>query len=488
MDSPNINWPGFQLDQEDLWERSREPVLFEREYFAFNHLYGGAEVLRQYADLPDGRPIPWTLQTIMTFTNRSEWERLGDDAKPIWRLKQSQMHGFLINEAYSTKLRQQGIDTITEIGSVFFYARELYRRKGLDTEVQRRGTIALPDKSDLGKLVDFDRESYAQKLAALPEEYHPVYVSMHWRDYASGNHEPYLKAGLKVVCSGHPNDPLFYQRLYDVCRRFKYSCSNEISTSFVLSVISGCQFFYLDGGLLSIRKSAVDEPVVGEQLANPGRRACMDASPFPPTAPTNAVQRKIAGEFAGEQFVRPPAFFRERWEKERNELSARLTTDDLSMEPAPPPMDFARWLPFGFDADGWADPVCGLEIPARQGFAGVEITLQIPKSHRENKESALTFTLDGDPGQSSVIAISKRELKIPIPFKEDGSRQYVLLTGLPPVTLGGELRQRSFRLMSVRWLKSLEPEAPAVAGKTTKAAPRKKKSLAAKILGLFGKK
>lgn len=454
--------PIFRFDQEDLRARSVEPVLYEREYYPLNHLYGGAEILRQYADLPPGRPAPWAMQTVMTFFSKAEWDRLdGGSMKGMMRqIRETTLPcRFTVNEAYAEKLRELGVSGVSEVGSIFLYACELYRRNGFeDAAVQRRGTIALPDKSDLGKVLDFDREAYAAKLAALPEEYQPVYVSMHWRDYERCCHEPYLRAGLKMVCSGHPNDPLFHQRLYDVCRQFKYSCSNEISTSFVTSILSGCHFFYLDGGEVTIQRT-VKGLYVGQEptLKRPGRKACVDASPFPPNEETRGLQQELAAQFAGVSFFKPPSFFREQWDQARDQLSALLNTEDLSMDNAPAPEVFARWLPFGFDADGRSDHHCGLEVPAREGWAGVEIGLKFPPPAMPDEVRSLMIILDGEETQTYAIQPDQKLIKISIPLRKDGGRRKIDITGPPPRTISVD-RSRSLQLMGVKWLRTLQAD------------------------------
>lgn len=465
-----MTWPIFHFQQEDLWARSREPEITEREYYPLNHLYGGAEILRQFAELPAGVPAPWAMQPIMNFRARDEMaaaaalevkgvKRLGDSGLPII---------LTINESYAAKLREINAPGVHEVGSMFLYAWELYRRKELEAAApERRGTLAMPDKSDMFKLVDFDREAYAEKLAGLPEEFQPVYVSMHWRDYDRGCHEPYLRAGLPMVCSGHPNDPLFYERLYDVCRNFKYCCSNEISTSFALSVLSGCLFFYLDGGTMTIHRTDQDGPYVGPEptLEDPGKKVCVEASPFPPAEQNRARQEILAGNLSGSRFIREPAFFRELWDAGRDQLSGALSPADLSMDDEVSPTQFARWLPFGFDIDGWADAVCGMEIPFREGFAGVEIEFDFLPVKDGRESFIFSWTVDGkEEKKRSETPIVGNRHTVAVPLSADKPRLALTFYGPPPAALPNESRQRSVRLRRIRWIANAsetgKPQAP----------------------------
>ncbi|HSI64879.1 MAG TPA: hypothetical protein VLE43_17255, partial [Candidatus Saccharimonadia bacterium] len=366
-----MNWPHFHFGQEDLAARSVQPFYVEREYYPLNHMYGSADVIRKYAGIPEGRPLPWSGQHIPSFVLPSEADAINPAVeRRLLRLAGAKMpFTFTINGTHANLLRKGGYPPSFETGLHFHYARELYSRRNFESQGPRRGTIALPDTGVGG--LQFDRGLYAKKLLALPEEYQPVYVSIYWRDIEQGHHEAYLQAGLPVVCSGsQAGDPLFGERFYDICSQFKYACSNEISTSFLLSVMSGCEFFFLDGGTVIIPASSRREAYAGEHpsFSRPGERACIDAAPFPPTPETTARQRDLASFFTGESFMRPPEFFREMWELGRKALSDDLVAQDLEMSSVPAPADFARWLPFGIDGDGWADQVCGITVPARDGF------------------------------------------------------------------------------------------------------------------------
>jgi len=385
-----LPWPCFQYGQEDLEARSREPVIYEREYFHFNHLYSGAETLRQYAGLPEGRPVPWAMQTVIRYVDPPTGHSAlsGEMPDGVRKIRDSHMPlVFPIDEVRAAELRRVGVEGVSEIGATFHYARKLYRRKGMESApIKRRGTIALPDKSDLGKLVDFDREAYAKKLAALPEEFHPVYVSMHWRDYERGCHEPYLKAGLTMVCAGHPHDPLFYERLYDTFRHFTYSCSNEISSSFGLSVLSGCRFFFLDGGNVTIqRANGVFYEGAEPTLDLPEKKVCVEASPYPPNDDGGSLQRELAARYSGEHLVKSPEFFRDRWKEGLDALSSRVNESDLILDCEERYREFMNWLPYGFDRDGWAEMDCGLELPARSVQDRIEITLTGAKTYEADR-------------------------------------------------------------------------------------------------------
>ena len=451
-----MDWPHFRLGQEDLRARSREPLIYVREYWPLNLLYGSAETLRQYAGLPANVPIPWAVQPLMKMAV-GRFMRNPDEplAKAGVRdLNSADLPLLLTVDADQQQaLLASGHENVHVIGSMFHYCREIYHRHVPASPAPvRRGTIVFPDKSDAGKQLNFDRQGYAAKLAALPEEFHPVYVSMHWRDFESGNHEFYQRAGLSVVCSGHPNDPLFYQRFYDICRQFRYACSNEISTSFVLSVLSGCRFFYLDGGPVSIQMwSGLNYQGPEPMLDAPHKQACIQAAPFPPTEESAARQRELAARGSGEEHLKPPAFFHELWEPARSALSRRLTPATMQTVPVMASARFAEWLPAGFDQDGWADQECALEVPARPGFQAVVLRLAFPPCEEGSAARVLSIQLDDEPTSERSFPIHQSEQNITIPLRQDGQRRKIAITGPAAVTLPGEARARALRLAGVEW-------------------------------------
>lgn len=461
----STGWPKFHFKQEDLYARSREPSITEREYYPGNHVYASAEILRQYAGLPSGEPVPWAIQAVMNFYRPQDLIGLSmEDLKMHSKLKSANLPcSFVFTEHLAARLRDGQIQNVNAIGHIFFYARELFRRRGLDDpSLVRKGTIALPDKSDLNRQLDFDREAYAAKLVALPEEYQPVYVSMHWRDFDRGCHEPYLRAGLKVVSSGHPYEPLFYERLYDILRQFKYACSNEISTSFALSVMSGCRFFYLDGGDVTIvrpsRTYAGPEPM----LTAPGRQACVNASPFPPEESLLEIQQQLAATYTGHASLRPPEYFTDRWETDRASLLSRANRCDFDPSSNKSPIDLASWLCHGMDFDGWADQVAGLTIPSQDGSPGVKLILELPCAAETAKPASLSIMVNGSPPQQHQWSRGSRRLTLTIPSTGDGTNIKILLHGPDPRPLTGESRIRSFRLAAIKRQDNVSPDTPEV--------------------------
>lgn len=451
-------WPCFHYDQENLEFLSRDLFVTDQEWHPTNHLYGSAELLRQYAGLPDAIPVPWAIQAIQNFLTSEDCHPPGKKAlSSAGKLTGATVPRiFVFNEVLGNLLRSNSSIEVEEIGNTFLYARELHQIKwNGEPTLERRGTIAMPDKSDINKTLDFDRHAYASRLAALPEEYQPVYVSMHWRDFDRGCHAPYLEAGLQVVCAGHSSDPLFHLRLYDVLRHFKYSCSNEISTSFILSVLSGCRFFYLDGGEVSIQYHNQPSTYIGQEpeLESPGQKLCIEASPFPPEATPNSRQLELAAFFAGASHFKPPGFFRDRWECDRLQLRSQLVAEDLVFPAADTPLRKATWLLHGVDNDGWTNHVFGFEVHAMDDLTAIRIHLDLPQWHVTKDLQPLQLKIE-QAGQEPLLSrhpltAGRNSLLVPLPPPPTSAR--VVIVGPDARPLPQESRVRSLRLEALRW-------------------------------------
>lgn len=428
--------------------------MLRTEYHVPNSFYGLDWILREYAGLPPDEHLPWAMEHYISF----------NAPKPATADVTSRLPLRLaVSEGQAEILRQWVTARVLPIGSAFFYMQRLYHRwyPGRAEVGERRGTIVFPTKSHVRKDRDFDRASFARRLAALPTEYQPVVVSVYWKDFLRGTYRAFEEAGLQVVTSGHYLDQWFLFRQYDLCRQFKYACANEISTSFCLSVLSGCRFFYLPTGALRVSRDGVvttydEEPT----LSRPGKQACLAASPFPPTG-DGSRQRELAEQFAGKASVRPPEFFRELFAEGRRLLQASL----------PPSVEFrhrqefsrlAGWLPYGIDADGWAAAKCGLTVPAlpanQAGGASVLLHFHVPRRACQNGQAEWTLALDD--GEPTRLRVQPGFWRLEIPAGRAGWPRRVIITGDAEFRLSEhDPRRRAFRLFQLTWHERPAPSA-----------------------------
>ena len=447
-------WPELRYDQTNLRRLCRERSVYPTEYQIQNRLYGLDALLREYAGLADDEPLPWALEHCISF----------DNPEPYFADVQSKLPIVLaISEGQAAVLRPHRAGPVHAIGAAYFYMRELYRRRhGVEAEVERRGTLVFPDKSTTHQDTDFDRARMAEQLAALPAEFQPVAVSVFWRDYQRGTHRPFARAGLQVVSSGHPYDPLFLFRQYDMCRQFKYACANDLSTSFCLSVLSGCRFFHWPTGALKVSRAGVTQTYAEEPTLHlPGKQACIAASPYPPRG-DGAEQRRLAAQYAGQASVRPPEFFQALLPEGRRLLqvgtpAAVRFRGGLSL------MDAAAWRTHGIDADGWARPKCGFVIPAHQCRGRVRFSLEIPARWRIIPQRAhLIVKVDGRAAFVIKAGTGRWLFDVPAPNLDRPCPVTVECNARFRIGIGlrSEPRQRALRVAGIEWLADPAAAAP----------------------------
>lgn len=439
-----MSWPNFQLDQNNLPLLCRPRNVDYTEYHNANQVFGFSWLLRQYADLPADEPLPWTMEHAISF----------DDPEPLQMDIASKLPIlFAVTERQAEIIRPRVKAAVFPIGSAFFYTQRLaYRFLKTDVHIERRGTIVFPDKSTVNKDLDFDRERFAERLAALPDQYQPVAVSIFWKDYERGKHLPFERAGLKLVTSGHAFDPLFLLRQYDLCQQFKYACANDISTSFCLSALSGCRFFYIPTGAVNIKRDGVKNTYAQEPtLALPGKQACVAASPFPPNE-SDSTQLELAERFAGKISVRPPEFFQSQFAEARRLLQSG-PPKSVTLRHGRRIDELTGWLPRGIDADGWAKSLCGLTIPPQSldqaKFKSVRLHFYLPRIAARSTEFSFTIKFDGGKTHSLGLTPGFWVLDLPIANYDRAHRVDLICNS--ETVLKKDYRKRSLRLFQITW-------------------------------------
>jgi hypothetical protein len=432
-----MTWPAFRYNQTDIVALSATPPFVAREYHVQNELYGYHSLIKQYAGLPGDKALPFAMEHAITFEDPAGYPPDINSRLPII---------LAVSEGQASLLRTRTHARVEPIGSSFFYMQRMAGELFAQTPPERRGTLVFPDKSTVEKDTDFDRDAYARRLADLPAEFQPVAVSMPWRDVQRGAFAAFERAGLMVVTSGHPHDPLFLFRQYDLCRHFKYAAANDISTSFCMSVLSGCRFFYLPGGPLTVTEHGVttvydDEPT----LHLPAKQACLEASPFPPSG-AGSAQLQLAEHYAGKAFVRPPEFFRAAAGEGYAMLQATQPAS-VSMLPGGPLDKLAPWLTNGIDADGWVFKTASFRLPARTGHWGVRLRFAVPRPKGWRSKLRVVFGRD-----CRDLSIRRGSWILEVACGPSGQNLDVEIHLNDDIQLAGDRRRRTYRIETIEWL------------------------------------
>lgn len=119
-----------------------------------------------------------------------------------------------------------------------------YRKQNkIEQSADAKGTLVYaahttPDIDDTS-----DMEKYIANLKALPQQYHPISICLHYHDVNKGLHKVFLKNGLRVFCAGSPFSYSFAKNFYEILRHHKYSSSNMVMSCLFYSVEMGIPHF-----------------------------------------------------------------------------------------------------------------------------------------------------------------------------------------------------------------------------------------------------
>lgn len=171
------------------------------------------------------------------------WSPL-DGAFPQDLLKQKHAKAvFAWNKRYCDDWNKKSSIPCYILGSLFVYYRKM---KNIKQDINAKGTIAYPAHSTATGKAKFNIDEYCSQLKSLPEEFHPIVVSLHPLDIELYHMDKeYEKRGFKTVCAGSDTTKPFYEVFYDNLRKYKYTTSNEPGSYTFYSVEMGIPFFIL---------------------------------------------------------------------------------------------------------------------------------------------------------------------------------------------------------------------------------------------------
>lgn len=208
--------------------------LFNRvpEVYSFVRWYGHGEILKQYAGFPRWVPLPVNVQHGWTNTAR-HCEAMSDAPENwLWDVITEER----VRRAYP------GARTRT-VGAPFLYFLRNLSYRPLP-EASCRGTIVFPCHSAAWLKIQCDFDQYAEDLAALPEEYHPITVCLYFLDYDNGLGTPFLEKGFPVITNGRiGRGDRFLRKFVGNTRGKRYAFSNQMTSGLLFATAMGLQSF-----------------------------------------------------------------------------------------------------------------------------------------------------------------------------------------------------------------------------------------------------
>ncbi|WP_038161520.1 hypothetical protein [Verrucomicrobium sp. BvORR106] len=378
----------YQQDQPELICKLPEATPWE--YNIGNAFYGIGDIIREYAGLPKEVPLPFALEHFVPYAVDQIHQRDITDGLPVFLSTTSERA-----RAYEAA----GMPTAHPIGFTLLYAIRLYHRKHGRSSRPRRGTIVFPHKSTKTIRRDFDHDTFADWLMALPQEYHPVVVNLYWADYQQGKHAVYESRGLQVVSCGHLYDNQFLLRFYDLCRQFRYACSNAFASSFPLSVLCGCQYFYKETiGHRQEFQGKHREFDADPTAQSPRAQEALALSVFPPQPGGLIRQVKLARQLAGSRYLRFGWTLR-RYYRTAYRMLLSQRGPGLEFSQPVPRKSLHPWLPEGLSDDGWLQNPCSLFIPSTLKQSSLHLTLEFPAWSNVRQQIIEVFAGDTSLGE-----------------------------------------------------------------------------------------
>lgn len=270
------------------------------EIFTPNDFYGHATLLKRYAGLPAGMPLPGVLPHGPSI-NHTIWQPELDSPVP---------NIFAISEEQKVCYQKASSKPVFVIGSVVHYVEQLIAEELRASRQGAIGTVAFPAHSTHHLTCEFDQDQFIKALQALPDSMGPVRVCLYWRDVQLKRHLKYLEAGFECVTAGHMFDPDFCFRLLRIFSKSKYAITNKMGSSALLAASLGLEVALIDQ---STRIRGTNEKFEGEAAPTVDQPSAMDLfeSMKIPVGQTRPDQQGWGDIATGRHFVRSPEQLRE---------------------------------------------------------------------------------------------------------------------------------------------------------------------------------
>lgn len=193
--------------------------------------YGIGKYIRKYGFYPDFLPL---------YVSAAHGIYSADTPPSCDTIWSSKYH-FILSPRFKMLYEKSFKEKIVHV----YYSTNVYYRKRnrIIIDEKANGTLAFPFHNAEEFDYDLDFESYIKELKDLPQEFQPVEICLHYRDILKGYHEIYQNNGFKVHTAGNAYDDSFIKRFYSLIRNFKYTTSNNFTSSLFYSVEMGIPHF-----------------------------------------------------------------------------------------------------------------------------------------------------------------------------------------------------------------------------------------------------
>ncbi|MGH8177405.1 MAG: hypothetical protein ACREV5_14180, partial [Steroidobacter sp.] len=201
--------------------------------------------------------------------------------------------------------RKRSSQVVFRAASPFLYLEDLVDKRGLP---EPQGTLFFPSHSTHWVTAVSEFDALADRLAALPERFHPISVCVYWRDFLLGHHDAFVRRGFRIVSAGHMYDSNFLFRLYYLCRLHRYAASNELGSHLFYTVKAGCSYFHLASETKYVHEAARGEDIARIPVEIRAKFESMFSEPKDELSPEEIG---VIDEYTGADQKMSPATMRE---------------------------------------------------------------------------------------------------------------------------------------------------------------------------------
>jgi hypothetical protein len=192
--------------------------------------YGQDDILRKYINYPKFLPLNVQIQHGWYSSEIPDSIRL-DDIKImlVW------------SQRIADEWRKITKKSVYVIGAPFILYKEMHSIK---KDPDAIGTVVFPNHSTPSNIEKYDVDVYSRYLKQLPDTYKPITVCLHYRDFDLYSLQ-FKKNGFNVVTAGDSRQKNngFVKNFYNILKKHKYCCSNEIGSYTFYAVDLGIPFF-----------------------------------------------------------------------------------------------------------------------------------------------------------------------------------------------------------------------------------------------------
>ncbi len=214
-----------------------------------NHsYYGRSKILRELTGLPPLFPINVGMNHGIIFYTLTQ-----NYADQVARMRSP------VFFAHSSRIASFLRDKINKRVEIFADVFPQYRRfKGWKRLTETEGTLYYPHHSTREVTVTNDIKGICDRLAALPDEYHPITISLYFRDLLNGNWQTYQDYGFDVVCNGHFYDQNFVDNFYHNLLSHRFAAGNGLGSHTFYAIEASIPYFILGAPPVNITAKVDD--------------------------------------------------------------------------------------------------------------------------------------------------------------------------------------------------------------------------------------